>query len=96
MNFNETVLQIEADNISAIETSSCLDELRENIVLRKESFFFTVAMREEMKQLTELQKDEFKLITVSFHGNKTNHIYFPVYIPTLILFLFLSFYRRML
>lgn len=70
--FNEAVLNIEGDSISAVEVAFLLEELRGNIVLRKEEEYFSPALEIEKQNLIEndvYDEPKLKEIINSFYGN---------------------------
>lgn len=60
--FQETVLKVEGDKVSAAECSHHLEMLKGDIMLRKAEKYCDAATEKEMKTLIELHKIERKSI----------------------------------
>lgn len=77
--FKETVLKIESDNISAVEVALHLDELRGNIMLRKEEQYLSPEIENEKQNLiANCEFDEaiiHKVINTFFGNCKSNIIH---------------------
>lgn len=65
------MLQIERDDISAIEVAFCLQELEGNIMLRKEEQYFSPEIEAEKNKLVEADEFDETMINgvfSSFYG----------------------------
>lgn len=64
--FKETVLKVEGDNVSASECSFYLENLKGNIMLRKDEKYVDVATEKEMTAIIKSNKSEQQSIENAF------------------------------
>lgn len=61
--FKETVLQIEGENVSAIDVAQHLDELHGNLMLQKEDQYLAPLVKSERKKLMSDDESGFDDVT---------------------------------
>lgn len=61
------VLQIEGDSILAVEVAFCMEELRANIVLRKEEHYCGPDIDAEKKELIKYNEDDETGVKWNYH-----------------------------